>query len=543
MKKRFILFACIVISAAFTTCRNEQVIGLLRFPSELDFLEVETYNEGLKMEGGAALQPGLRASVYEYTAHAAKDTTRFVINAGFNGKGTVKGYCEKDQITGTGFDFYEDEKVITLTVQKEWMKPAQYRLTVIRGDPVPVAENIKISVDPPIGAFFIGRNVIPQLEVTARLPDAGGELSYQWYMNVTNDTRSGYLLTGETGTTYTMRKEETYTVRTVYYYVEITNTIDGKTSMVVSPTRSVAFLNKNELDDKSRAMINIPVGNVTDGFSHNDMGSTIPVTWNTPGYKIGQYLVTWELWRTVADCAEAGGYSLARSGNQGAAVFQTYENSTNTVAMNIGNQLNPVTNIGWREAVIWCNAYSEMEGLDPVYRTSSGTVLRDSRLDVDKFIDPSKMAGNNGYRLPTIEEWLYAAKGANPANSAVWNKDYPGPEFSADLSEKGKYLWAYSPLLGSNGMLQTTEVGSLLPNAIELYDLMGMVNQWVWWTGLSPNPTQQLNGRTWGCGWDFYRLIGNGNSRFYDLSSTKLSTEPNAAFDGLTFFGFRLAQD
>ena len=38
----------------------------------------------------------------------------------------------------------------------------------------------------------------------------------------------------------------------------------------------------------------------------------------------------------------------------------------------------PVTNINWRDAIVWCNAYSEMRGLTPCYTYSSLTI-KDSR--------------------------------------------------------------------------------------------------------------------------------------------------------------------
>ena len=483
MKKRFILFACIVISAAFTACRNEQVIGLLRFPSELDFLEVNTFAADLPL-GGAVLEPGLRASVFDYTVTVAKDTDRFAINAGFNGKGTVKGLDEGDQKEGLEFSFYTDKKEITLTVQKEWMKVAKYRLTVVRDDPIPVAEDIIVRVEPEIGAFFIESGVIPTLRVTARLPDAGGELSYQWYVGASDDTRGGLPLDGATDDYYTMKEIDTRAVRTIYYYVEVTNTIEGRTGLAVSSARRVSFTNKSGLDIKSREMADIPAGQVTNALASTWL-TTYFVTgtpWNTPGFSIGKYPVTWELWKTIFNYADIGGYRFTRSGNQGAALYRDHSGSgysTNTFPRAIGNRLNPVTLISWREAVIWCNAYSEMDGLDPVYRDSNGIVLRDSRMPIEIIIDESAIANYNGYRLPTAEEWMYAARGANPQNASPWTDDYPGTN---DEDEEPLYIWASSPkVLATNGELQTGEVGSMLPNSIGLYDMHGMVYQWVWW--------------------------------------------------------------
>jgi len=216
---------------------------------------------------------------------------------------------------------------------------------------------------------------------------------------------------------------------------------------------------------------------------------------------------------------------------------------------NIGNKFNPVTNIGWREAVVWCNAYSEMDGLDPVYRDSEGNVLRDSRVDVDKLVDAGLIevsfdtTKKKGYRLPTAEEWFYAAKGAN-VSADEWDYNYPGTNSD---DQAGDYLWSHSPKLANSGggMLQTTEVGSLQPNSAGLYDMQGMVNQWVWWTSFA-NKNQQLNGYTWGVGEDFYSF---NTSDFWGLyGEPRNSTEPNAGYSVTNsldpvFFGFRIARN
>jgi hypothetical protein len=74
----------------------------------------------------------------------------------------------------------------------------------------------------------------------------------------------------------------------------------------------------------------------------------------------------------------------------------------------------PIAYISWRDAIVWCNAYSEMSGREPYYTDSFyTTVLRISTNDsgTETVADGATMKpGANGYRLPTEAEWEYAGR-------------------------------------------------------------------------------------------------------------------------------------
>ena len=177
MKRIAILFAC-VLSFALSACdENQQVIHILKDASELASLNVTAYSDDFQLIGGAAMEPSFSPSIFDYTVYVAKDSNRFKIDAGLDNDkdGTVNIVCENDGETGTDFDYVDDEpRVMIVTAQIRHMDAGVYRLTVVRMDIVPVAEDVRVTVDPGIAAFFIGKGVLPKIIVTANLPAPEG---------------------------------------------------------------------------------------------------------------------------------------------------------------------------------------------------------------------------------------------------------------------------------------------------------------------------------------------------------------------------------
>jgi formylglycine-generating enzyme required for sulfatase activity len=174
-------------------------------------------------------------------------------------------------------------------------------------------------------------------------------------------------------------------------------------------------------------------------------GGTLPV--GSPGVtisssRIDNYEVTYEL------CTDVRAWTVVR----GHTDLVTGQSGNNTSASN-----NPVTAVDWFDAVKWCNARSEKDGLVPVYYTSSArsTVYRTGELTIN--IDAVDRNAN-GYRLATEAERHFAAR--------VGNSSQGYTDSGGDIA--GNVAW-YN---GSSGR-STHTVGTRSANELGLYDMSG----------------------------------------------------------------------
>ena len=127
-------------------------------------------------------------------------------------------------------------------------------------DDIVNAQQPVISVQPAASTFlnmFLENENTFDLSVTANVTD-GGELTYQWYSNTSNNTTSGESIDGEDGTILTLYKNDFTENGKYYYYVIVTNTnnnVDGnKTAATASAAAEVAVVGFPDDDYETSAM-------------------------------------------------------------------------------------------------------------------------------------------------------------------------------------------------------------------------------------------------------------------------------------------------
>jgi len=153
--------------------------------------------------------------------------------------------------------------------------------------------------------------------------------------------------------------------------------------------------------------------------------------------------ITKAQWDGVHDWAVTNGYSFTNAGSGSASNH-------------------PVHTVSWYDVLKWCNARSAMEGFTSCYDTN----------------DWSCDFNANGYRLPTSEEWKYAARGGLSGKRFPWGDTiahsnanyYSSAAYAYDVSATR----GFHPAYGAG----TAPESSGASNGYGLYAMAANVMEW-----------------------------------------------------------------
>ena len=129
----------------------------------------------------------------------------------------------------------------------------------------------------------------------------------------------------------------------------------------------------------------------------------------------------------------------------------------------------PVVQVSWHDAALYCNWLSEQEGIDTFYNVEDGKVTG---------FDPNA----TGYRLPTEAEWEWAARTDGSGNTLrySWGANLPPPADAGNFADQSVSSFMGQYLIGFNdGFAGTSPVGAFSANARGMYDMAGNVSEWV----------------------------------------------------------------
>jgi formylglycine-generating enzyme required for sulfatase activity len=260
--------------------------------------------------------------------------------------------------------------------------------------------------------------------------------------------------------------------------------------------------------------------------------------------------VTYEVWYKVYQWAVNGtgdaqgeaDYAFGNPGREGSGGMDG--------ALPTGADQEPVTQINWRDAMLWTNALTEWynaqagTSLEPVYYTDSSfnspirTVTDNSDIsdNAGKEDNPYVKSDADGFRLPGMDEWELAARYIEDANGDgdiedsgeyyPWDfasgadAQYNASSASQDLDGDGDQDTTGDVAWYDDNSSSTRDVATKDDNALGLHDMSGNVREWSFdWLPGSVGEFRVRRGGRWFSRAGNLRIGGLSGDRPYDVDT------------------------
>ena len=189
----------------------------------------------------------------------------------------------------------------------------------------------------------------------------------------------------------------------------------------------------------------------------------------------------------------------------------------------------PVVELSWHEAALYCNWLSAQDGLPPFYSAEFGKVTG---------FNPQ----STGYRLPGEAEWAWAARtrpGTDELLRFPWGPALPPPARHGNYADRaashlvGRIIFGYN-----DNYAVAAPVGTFNPNSRGLFDLGGNVAEWTHdFYRHPPGPDTPPLGPTEG----EYHVI-RGSSWMHGTTTDLRLSFRDYGIDGRRDLGFRIAR-